>query len=171
MSHDPKDRCQAVTSQGQCNYGKMVGADYCEGHAGRTHFQRLLKKNTAIYALRKYGDRVTDLVTVGTAHKSLHEEVAILRLGLEKLLNQSDEVAGKEDMFFLASLPMIGDLIIKIKSALESAHKLDQDEKRLLSKDKVVEVSNGILDVICEYVTDPDIREEIATKIAAIIEA
>jgi hypothetical protein len=115
--------------------------------------------------LTRYGERAKDLITVGKAHKSLHEEVALLRLTLEKTINRTET-----DDMLIAAAPTLGDLVMKIKATLESAHKLDQDEKRLLSKDKIVAMATGILDIICEYVTDPTLREEIAGKIAILVE-
>jgi hypothetical protein len=125
----------------------------------------ILKKDKAAYQLLKYGARVTELTTVGKAHKSLHEEVAILRLSLEKAINRCDN-----DDLFIASAPIIGDLVMKIKAALEAAHKLDQDEKRLLSKEQLIVVASSILDIICAYVEDSQAREEIAEKIAILLE-
>lgn len=75
--------------------------------------------------------------------KSLRDEVAILRMTLEEVMNQSD--------FNLAlSVGLISDLVVKIAAVVEKCHKIERSMGRLLDKAQLIQFTSEVVQIVSE---------------------
>lgn len=157
VADDSPDRCQAVTSDGQCKLIKASGHDFCivHGGAGISAEKRQSLKN---YQIAKFHYRLTQLAN-SSGLKSLRDEVAILRMTLEEHMNRFQT---SNDL--LMHTHIISDLVMKISSVVERCHKLESATGYLLDKTALLNFAQQIIGIISEECTEDQARN-IANKI------
>lgn len=149
---DPQ-RCQAVTSTGQCNLKATPGKNYCIAHGGAGN-----------YKLRKWDPLVREKAQ-SPGLKNLTEEIAILRVLLEQKLND----CRNPNELIIASAS-IGDLIIKIEKLVASCHKMDLSLSKYLDQRQVLNLMDKVLNVIQGIIDCPETLRRIADGLAEIID-
>ena len=83
---DSPERCQEVTSNGQCHNQRLPDQQYCLAHIKR-HQRSHDRANTKMYQVAKWQVRMNEFAD-SDGVKSLREEVGIARLLLEQILTQ-----------------------------------------------------------------------------------
>jgi len=158
---DPR-RCQGQHQHGQCRNKSVEGHDRCPLHIGRgLHAEK--QKKVRNYNLAAYQGRLDEL-TEAPAIMSLREEIAILRMMLERRLNSC-----KSEVELLGSANAVGDLISKIEKVLTSCHRLELSAGLHLDKPTALAMGTKIMEVIAEFIDDQDKLDQIAEGIINVI--
>ena len=163
VAEDSPNRCQAMTKHGQCRFGRVDGSTLCFRHCRNR--QQIEKKKMNNYLLTSYYGRAAELAS-SDGIKSLKDEIALLRLLLERILNNINN-----DSDLLIATPQIADLVTKINNTVLTSHKLESQMGQLMDKEQVVIIANQMVNIIAEHVTDEDKIQIIATEIGTKLES
>jgi hypothetical protein len=158
---DPR-RCQGQHQHGQCRNVAVQGHERCPLHIGRA-LQNENKQKVRNYNLAAYQARLDELVEAPQI-MSLREEIAILRMMLERRLNGC-----KTEVELMGSANAVGDLIAKIEKVLTSCHRVEASTGLLLDKPTALAMGNRIIEVIATYIEDRDLLDRIAGEIVHVI--
>jgi hypothetical protein len=158
---DP-NRCIANTMHGQCGYKARPGMQYCPRHC---HVAEVMagKRAANRYRLLQYQERMTELSSDGEI-KNLRAEIGILRMVLEETLIQCDTPAK-----FACYSGKVSDTIIKIKTLVQACHKLEVAMGHMLDRDKVMLIAQRIVEIVSDFVTDPDKLESLNDRLIGSI--
>lgn len=159
MKHHPRERCEGTISTGQCINCKVPGSDYCPNHGANSQLRA--KNGTAIrnYRLQRWKQRVGEMADSDSI-KSLREEVGILRVILEEMLNQCHD---STDLLLYSQ--RMSDLVMKIEKLVSSCDRLENRMGLLLNKDSVLQLAATYVQIINNYIEDPDVIERISEEI------
>jgi hypothetical protein len=156
--------CQSSTPSGPCEYQAEPGASKCALHGGCQTSQASEKKELRNYKLNNaFAGRARELGT-SPAIKTLTDEIALLRTALEVIFNSI-----KTENEMLLYTDKIERLTNGIQKLLESAHKLQEKNKELMSRDQVVGLFDRLLEKIIERIPDPDVISALAADAFEII--
>ena len=165
---DDPNRCQAVTTQGQCrnvatkaedgSYGK-----FCLAHGGNRFLQSKEKEAVRNYQLTKFKAKLQRHSSSDNI-KSLRDEIGILRMCMEERLNKCQDEAD----LLLQSGP-ISDLVMKIDKVVTSCHKLDGSMGQLLDRSAILQFASEVIDIIGSEDIQTDILERIGNKIMSAV--
>jgi hypothetical protein len=136
---DDPERCQGVTSQGQCTNKAVEGSQFCIAHGGNQAVSKLQKDSLRNYRLTKWKARI-QRQSESPGIKSLREEIGILRMLMEERLN---------------SLQSETDLLLQ--------------SGQLLDKQAILQFAGRIIDIIAVEVADESKIESIADKIMSAL--
>jgi hypothetical protein len=154
---DPR-RCQGQHQHGQCRNKSVDGLDKCPLHAGRSSWldkrRKVRNYNLAVYQAR------LDELGEAPAIMSLREEVAILRMLLERRLN-----ACKSEAEFLGAANKVGDLVLRIESVVRSCRRIEAIGEQTLSWHDLLAMCGKILEVIAEHVEDGETLARIGDRL------
>lgn len=161
---DSPDRCQAMTSNGQClNKIGMVGGTVCVVHGANAQVQSADAKSLKNYRLTKFRAQAERLAGSEGA-KTLTDEIGILRVMMEERLNQCE---GASDLMMQSQT--IGDLAMKIEKLVVSCTKLEQVSGSSMDKSALLNFASRIIAIISDNVTDPETVDIIGQSIIALI--
>lgn len=164
---DP-NRCQGIiggSQAGQCNYKAVPGCKFCMMHGGSGQASDNKKGALKNYRIQQWGEQIGDKANSSDI-KSLREEIGILRMLMETTLNHCKNA---NDLLIYSD--KIGHLTEKIQKLVESCQKMEEKNNQLLDRKVVIVIADSIVTLIGEYVTDPDMLDEIGAKICNSIEA
>jgi hypothetical protein len=156
--HHPSERCEGTVETGQCPYNKIEGTKFCSMHGYNKPNDAVVTEIKRNYQLRRFKERVNDLADNDQV-KSLREEIGILRMCMEEILNKCEDSTD-----LLMSSHRIADLAVKIEKLVVSCHKLESGMGMLLSKRAVIQLAGEYVQIINNYITDPEIIESISDK-------
>jgi len=150
---DDPNRCQGnyrATGE-QCPYLSVV-AGKCQLHAPIKIHKAVLNA----YRFSQYEERIKDFASHDEL-KNLRMEIGVLRMTLEQIINQ----CGSDVMHLLAHSGKIGDMIMKIKVLVTTCHRLDIQLGRTLDQEQVMLIAHKMIEIIAEFITEPDKIEKI----------
>lgn len=158
------NRCQRMTEKGQCQNAKHPGLDFCRMHGGGALIaaNRTTLRN---YRLRQLGERVLEKKN-SSEIKGLREEVGILRLVLEEALNKLD-VEDPNSLTMYSS--RIQGMVDSITRTVQVCHTLEEKTNFVLDKSKVFIIADTIIQIISEYIVDPEHLATISERIASSV--
>ena len=162
--HHPNERCEATLSNGQCINCKVPGADYCVTHGANSQLQKTNGTVVRNYRLRRWQQRVGEMADSGGV-KSLREEVGILRVILEEMVNKCED-----SMDLLLYSQRMSDLVMKIEKLVSSCDRLENRMGLLLGKDSVLQLAATYVQIINNYVADPEVIEKISQEMMVATE-
>lgn len=154
--HHPNERCEANIRTGQCPHIKEHKTKYCHMHGANKGLIVQQEETKRNYRLRTYQKRMSEFAD-NDQIKSLREEIGILRIVMEEILNKCTD---STDILMMSQ--RIGDTAMKIEKLVVSCDKLEGRMGLLLSKRAVVQLAGTYVQIINNYVTDPDIIEQIS---------
>jgi len=154
---DSPNRCQAVTTKGQCRGVKEPGRETCRMHGGAQ------KSGIKNYQLTKFKARL-DRIAESPDLKSLRDEVAILRMMLEERLEQC-----KDSMDLIYSSGPISDLVSKIERTVVSCNKLELVSGALLDKQAIMQFGSELVALLGVEIKDEALLARLSEKIYATI--
>lgn len=160
---DDPNRCQAMTKHGQCSFRALEGSKLCFRHCRNRQVIEQKKMNN--YLLTTYYARAAELAESDNI-KSLKDEIALLRMVLEKQLNSISS-----DSELLIATPQIGDLVTKIEKTVLTSHKLESQMGSLMGREEIVILCNNMVNIISENVDDASIVQRIAEQIGEKLES
>lgn len=155
-THEPSERCEGSLSTGPCVNCKVEGSSYCVTHGANSGLQVKQAEIVRNYRLQRWKQRVGEMAD-NDSIKSLREEVGILRVILEEMLNQCDD---STDLLLYSQ--RMSDLVMKIEKLVTSCDKLENRMGLLLSKDSVLQLASVYVQIINNYVQDPEVIEQIS---------
>lgn len=159
---DSPTRCKDGNKVGQCKYEAYPGLDFCPRHMGRSHHEQR-KNELRNYVLTKFRTSVENKVYSGR-HKSLIEEVALLRHTLETVWNNC------ETPFDLVLYQgKIVECVRAIASTLESCQKLEERANLTMDKAQLTVICRRLIEVTNNYV-DPEQMPQMAEEILKAFE-
>ena len=156
VAEDAPNRCQAVTSRGQCVNQCVEGTKYCSGHGGK------IPNELRLYQVKKWQDRIDRLSTSNV--KSLNEEIGVLRMSLETLLNRCED-----DNDLIMNQASIAALVLSIEKVVSSCTKLEVRLGEYVEKKNLYQFAGEVIQLISTYVPEQEL-ESIALKMAEGIE-
>jgi hypothetical protein len=145
-------QCQSIFAHGQCPYKRVEHSEYCQMHGGNNAQQAHRKKSIHDYRLQlvDWQNRVDELA--GSSHiKSLRGEIGILRMVMESVINQI-----KTPIQFPIFADKIQSVARDLKGLVETCQKIEERNKELLSKTEVFNIADAVVNVISNYIKDPD---------------
>lgn len=145
--NDPT-RCQASTHRGKCNLKAVSEGKYCLIHGGASELKNKEKQNLKNYRLAKFRVRAAELGNSDNL-TSLTDEVAILRILIEEMINSCNDAS---ELLLIAG--PLADLLMKSEKLVSSCHRLDSRLGNLLSKDKVMQFAQLVVEIISEQIDD-----------------
>jgi len=157
---DP-DRCQAMTSRGQCSNFSVEAGNFCMAHGGNNAVKKQAVADKRNYALGKWQQQVGDKADAPQI-KSLREEIGIMRVLLEVVVRKCD---GAVDIILQAG--PIGDMILKIERLVTSCHKIESSMGQLLDKAELLKFAGAVVQIIGDEVEDEATIGRISDKILA----
>lgn len=161
-------RCQGIIQTGnragQCFYKAVPGSKFCPMHGGQPTLNAQSAFNRAKYRLEQYNARMREFAGDDEI-KSLREEIGILRMTLETLITSI-----KNPTQLPLFIDKITSLVTAIRMTVESTHKLEEKTNQLLDRKIVVVIADSIVQIVAQHVKDPDVLNEIGSRICASIE-
>lgn len=159
VKDDDPNCCQATTRSGPCNLKAVPGSKNCLVHGGAIERKNQETKNLKNYRLAKFRVRATELGNSDYL-TSLTDEVAILRILIEEMINSCDD----ENELLLRAGPL-ADLLMKSEKLVSSCHRLDSKLGNLLSRDKVLQFAQLVVEIISNEVDDERALDIISANI------
>lgn len=164
VSHDAAhNRCQKMTSIGQCFYEQELQSTFCKLHGGNNDALTRDRQEVRNYRLEKWQARVGEFADSDKI-KSIREEIGILRMILEEFLCQC-----KDSHDLLLFSPRITDLTMKLEKLVSSCDRLETKSGMLLDKSKALQLASKMVEIISKYVVDGSAVDKIASEIAVAI--
>lgn len=164
---DP-NRCQGIIrsgpAAGQCFFKAVINSTFCPRCGGASQHNKNEQTALRNYRLTQYATRVGELAG-NTEIKSLREEIGIVRMTLETLLNSC-----KTQNDALIYIDKINSLVDNIKKLIEASQKLEEKNHNLLDRKVVIVIGDCIVQLLSQYIADPDQLNEIGGKICESIE-
>lgn len=160
VPEDSPLRCQAVIpTKGQCLNMQVEGSDYCPAHGGNRAGAVAAKRQKRMYNIERYQQKL-EAMADHPSLKSLHEEVAVLRMILESRLKQCND-----DHDLMLHSQTISNLVAQIEKAVSSCTKLDTLLSRMLDQNQAMQWASEIVEIIQRYIKDSDVLNEISGQI------
>lgn len=164
VEEDAPDRCQGITSHGQCNIRALPGTQYCPMHGGRVSQLAQNKQELKNLKINKYRARLMELGS-SDAILSLRDEIAVIRMTLESVVNQCETTAA-----IVAYAPTIQTLAVQTGKLVEQCAKVEEKTGNLLSIDQLMQFSSEVLDLIIKEVPAEAAQNRIADRMVEIME-
>ena len=159
VAEDDPNRCQAVTSRGQCIQKAVEGSKYCPPHGGNKALVAAQREALSRYRESKWAAKIQTLAQEPTI-KNLHSEVGILRMLIEEKLGSIHDT---NDL--LLSAGPLSDLILKVEKLVARIHDLDKDLEQTLDKSQLIQYAERIVNIIGDEIQDEDARFRIAKRL------
>ena len=159
VKDDDPDRCQASTTQGGCRLKAVPNGKYCLVHGGAAEQKNQERKNLKNYRLAKFKVRAIELGN-SSQLTSLTDEVAILRILIEETVNSCEDPG---DLLLRAG--PLADLLMKAEKLVSSCHRLDSRLGNLLSKDRVMQFAQLVVEIISNEIDDSNTLDIISANI------
>lgn len=161
--HDP-NRCQESNNNGsQCIYLSKPGTKRCPRHSASAD-TLAANKAANMYKLQQYQARMTEFTTHDEL-KNLRGEIGILRMTLEKIINQCQG----DDKNLVAFSGKISDMCVKIRILIMSCQNLEIKMGLMMDRDKVMLIGQGIVDLVAKHVENPDVLDLLGNEIVKLI--
>jgi hypothetical protein len=158
VEEDSPNRCQGMAGNRQCLYEKAPGGNYCLIHSANTN-RAVERKEHRNYQLARIQADV-DNKLFSPELKNLREEIALLRVMLEKVINGCID-----DTDLLLASSKISDMVSKIQQLVTACHKIEVSSGILLDKGAVIQLANMFIAIIGKHVTDIDVIDAISKEI------
>lgn len=151
-----QDRCKASAGNNQCMNKAYEGTDFCKAHGGASIAAR--SEKSAIHKFRemKWYKAIKDEYDQNSI-KSLHAEVAILKMLLTNMLNRI-----KDENDLMMQTGAVADLITKIDKVVFSCHKLDKDLSLLVDQATVMQFATTISEIVMKELHAPEDKHKLS---------
>jgi len=160
---DDPNRCQTVTSQGQCLNLAVPNCKNCEAHGANKQLQSQEAASLRNYRKSKWLSKIHEHAD-SSGLKSLREEIGILRVIMEERLDQCTDASE-----LIMQSQQIADLVMKIEHIVTSCNKLDDKLKRVVDRSQLLQFASETIDIIASIITDEIILNTISDRILSAI--
>lgn len=140
----------------------IPGSKYCPIHAATS--ENDLAKAGLYDVAKNIAMQKLDHLKNHSEANSLTNELAILRVLLEQVINSCE---GPFD--FLMKEATISKLVLSIQTTLVANQKVEERLGELLSTEQVIAIIQKFFEIIAEFITDPNILEQIANRTNALL--
>lgn len=156
--------CQRQTPTGNCDYQAVPGGLYCALHGGSGGAAAEERRELRNFKLNSaFAGRAKELGN-SPAIKNLTDEIALMRTALEVIFNSI-----KSEHEMLVYSDKIEKLTKGIQNLIESLQKMQEKNKELMSRDRVMQIFDDLMTKIVERVSDPDVIAHLANDSFEII--
>lgn len=163
-NEDSPDRCQGILQgAGQCTNARIEGSNFCIRHGGHSVERAATTEGLRNYRLTRWRERVNQFADNPQA-KSLREEIGITRLQLENLLNRCQD---ENDLLMYSN--QIEKLVNQIEKLVTSCQKLEEKTGSLVDKTQLMVMSDSIVKILADFITNPDDLDMIGMRIIDVI--
>ncbi len=154
------NRCQGITSNGQCSRNAQPGDKFCYNHNGG--HDRAAEQDKRMYLLSKAKDR-SRLAALSEHNevKSLRDEIAIARMLIEERFNLI-----QNDSDLLTACGTLNSLLLTVERLVQSAHKLEQNLGSLLAKPTLLSLGHELVTIVIEELKGIPNYEEVVDRIS-----
>ena len=139
---DAENRCQCVTTKGQCIQEALEGSNFCASHGGNKAVEANAKRDANNYRLHQWQTRIKDFKD-SSSIKSLRDEIGILRLLMEERLNAATTPAK-----LMMESHHISRLAGDIRSTVESCHKLESQMGQMMDKQAIIRFAGQVVSIV-----------------------
>lgn len=146
MSCDPADpqRCQAVTSKGQCTKLSIEGSSFCRTHCKKSpreaQMRHYLLSNPELQSRLNRQAAIEEV-------RSLREEIHIARVMVETRLDLIED-DDRGDM--LAAFSNVNTYLATIEKLVSSCHRMEVSLGTLLSKASIFTLGQEIVNILID---------------------
>jgi hypothetical protein len=160
---DPADpqRCQSVTSIGQCDRVSSEGSDHCEVHC-KHKIERKQRLQHYWLSNPELQDNLNRHAAVEEV-RSLREEIHLARMMVETRLNLVED-GDRGDM--LAAFSNVNTYLQTIEKLVSSCHRMEVALGNLLSKASIFVLGQEIVNILIDELQHVDGYEEIVDRIS-----
>lgn len=150
------DRCQWVTSEGQCDRAAVNGR-FCNLHGPIKPDQALRHYHITNELVSGNHDRHTAVSQI----KDMREEIALTRALIETRLNLA-----KDESEFIASMGILHQYLKTVETLVASCHKMDTSLGNILNKASVLKLAQELVSIIAAELEGIPGRDEIVDNVA-----
>ena len=156
---DP-NRCQGSTHYGQCRHMAEPGDKLCRACGGK---DKLAIANRRQYNLAnaEYASRIAQFAESDHV-KSLREEIAMVRLLIEKRVN-----AINNDTELIAACGPLQQLTLTMEKLVKTCHSMEKDMGDLMSRTALLVLAQKMLEIVSEEIEKIPGFEEIVDRISS----
>lgn len=156
---DPAERCEFILSNDQqCGNKAEPGVTRCPLHGANKQVAAQEARSLRQYRLARFQAKFEDKAGHNKL-KTLHEEVAIMKMILEEKINSCTDLTE-----LLLSAGPLSDLVLKVQKLVESCDRLDHKAGNFLDRTRIQNIATGLMQVVAskinEYAAANDISEE-----------
>lgn len=163
---DDPQRCQGVSpTRGQCGNKALPGMTSCAYHGGAQQAKKMEAKDLRNYRIAALSPRIEELTASGQM-KDLREEIALTRYMIEQHLLKT---VG-DDVQFQARCPIVADLVMKVERLVKTCSQMDRQLGTLLDKTQARNLAMEFVEIVTQYIDDPDQLSEIGDKLVEAID-
>lgn len=155
---DPR-KCQIPS----CRNISIEGTNNCPCHGGQKAASSNEKKRLKNYRLAVFHDRISELAN-NNEIISLTDEIGILRILIEEKINRCSDASD----LLLISGPL-SDLIMKSEKLIAAAEKLEMRLGKYLSKDKIIQFAQEMIEIISRYIENPTVLDAIGEDFSNLL--
>lgn len=145
---DDPERCQGITTHGQCTNKAVHGSKFCAAHGGNKAVEATAKDSLRGYQLTKWRAKLLQF-NDDPKIKSLRDDIGILRMLIETLLNKCDN---ENDLVLNSG--RIADLITRVEKVVSSCQRLEDRMGDHLDKAAALRLGQEIAQIITEQVNE-----------------
>lgn len=158
---DDPNRCQGVTSHGQCEYLAVEASKYCEYHTKRSNQSSPDARKAERYLIDNQELRQSYLrQRDDSQYLDLKDEILLLQALLERRLNTI-----KTDADLMQSVSAATTLIQRLESMKISLMKIQQQMGLVLGKDEIRALAINVADILNDEIPIIDKKETIIDTI------
>lgn len=149
-SDDPALRCDFTISTGaQCGNKAVPGVTRCPLHGANMQVKQAENRSIRMYRLAKFAQRKFEDKAGHDKLKTLHEEVALLKMLIEEKINACDDMTD----LLLTSGP-ITEMVMKVQKLVESCDRLDHKAGNYLDRQKIQNLASGLMQVVADKINE-----------------
>lgn len=159
---DP-ERCQSNGATGQCPFKAVPGTNNCSRHSGRSNSTENDTNIARTYKLKRFQERINQFSDDGKI-KSLREEIAMSRCLLEEIWNSCESTPE-----LLINSHKISGLVMNIEKLVTTCNNLETKMGMMLDRTAIVQMASVIVEIISQYIVDPEQREIASENILEVV--
>ena len=150
------NRCQWVTSEGQCDRQAENG-QFCARHGPITPDEAIRHYNITNRLVSGTHDRHNAVSQI----KDLREEISLCRALIETRLNLATE-----ESEFIASMGILHQYLATVEKLSASCHRMDSNLGNVLDKASVLTLAQELVTIVAEELKEIPGRDAIVDRIA-----
>jgi len=155
-SPDDPQRCQGVTTDGQCQYLSVAGHDRCEYHSKGGGKRKLEQKRIERYMIDNEELRKSYLRQNNDAqYLDLRDEISLTHAMIERRLSMI-----RTDQDVMMAIGPFTQLVQRLESMKISLMKLQQQLGLVLGKDELRQLASSLAQILDEELDGMDDKEE-----------
>jgi hypothetical protein len=162
-----ESRCDFTLSNGDlCGNMRVDGATRCPLHGANMQLAKEEHKSMRMYRLAKFQKKVDKFADHGKL-KTLHEEVAILRMLVEEKINVCEDMTD----LMMVSGP-VTEMVMKVQKLVESCDRLEMKSGSLLNKTQIQNIATQLMQAVAAKINEyAEVNDIDVDSVSSLLEA